>query len=408
MKRGLINANLLPSGWSLKSLKDITSSFKSGFSITANNIFDDSTLYPVYGGNGLRGYTTSYTHNSAYTLIGRQGALCGNLNYVEGKSYISEHAIAVKANSDNDTKFLYFNFSRLNLNKLSEASAQPGLSVEKLLKLETLIPPLAEQEKIAQALTDADNYISALEKLIEKKKQIKEGLMFNLLTGKKRLKEFAYHEDGTKKGYKDSELGKIPEDWQIQELGNLILANPDYGINAAAEPLDFSKLNYLRITDIDEDGNLIEENLSSISVPQANNYILNEGDIVLARTGASVGKSFLYKNISKKFVFAGFLIRIQHDAQKVNPSFLFLYMQSEKYKKWIKTNSMRSGQPGINSNELMTLSITLPCLEEQIHIAKNIEDIKQEINMLNNKIAKAKNLKQGMMQKLLTGEIRFA
>jgi len=180
MKRGLINANLLPSGWSLKSLKDITSSFKSGFSITANNIFDDSTLYPVYGGNGLRGYTTSYTHNSAYTLIGRQGALCGNLNYVEGKSYISEHAIAVKANSDNDTKFLYFNFSRLNLNKLSEASAQPGLSVEKLLKLETLIPPLAEQEKIAQALTDADNYISALEKLIEKKKQIKEGLMFNL------------------------------------------------------------------------------------------------------------------------------------------------------------------------------------------------------------------------------------
>ncbi|WP_407487442.1 restriction endonuclease subunit S [Acinetobacter baumannii] len=216
MKNSLINEIRLPSGWELKNLKDMTCSFKSGFSITSENISEDTTLFPVYGGNGLRGYTSTFTHDSAYTLIGRQGALCGNLNYVEGKSFISEHAIAVKANNENETKFLYYNFSRLNLNKLSEASAQPGLSVEKLLKLETLVPPLAEQQKIAQALTDADDYISALEKLIEKKKMIKEGLMVNLLTGKQRLKEFAFNEDGTEKGYKDSELGKIPEDWDLK------------------------------------------------------------------------------------------------------------------------------------------------------------------------------------------------
>lgn len=177
----------IPEDWNVKTLKEITASFKSGFSITAENIFEDSSLYPVYGGNGLRGYTSIYTHDSAYTLIGRQGALCGNLNYIEGKNFISEHAIAVNADTDNDTKFLFFNFARLNLNKLSEASAQPGLSVEKLLKLQTVVPPLAEQKSIAQTITHADEEISKLDRKLDKAVSIKEGMMQKLLTGEIRL-----------------------------------------------------------------------------------------------------------------------------------------------------------------------------------------------------------------------------
>ena len=86
---------IIPKEWEVKRLGEICTHFKSGFTITAREI-SNTGLYPVYGGNGLRGYCPKYTHDGNYILIGRQGALCGNINYVTGKNYISEHAIAVQ------------------------------------------------------------------------------------------------------------------------------------------------------------------------------------------------------------------------------------------------------------------------------------------------------------------------
>lgn len=179
----------IPQNWSLLRIEDICSTFKSGFGITSNNIFDEGD-YPVYGGNGLRGYTATYTHEGNYVLIGRQGALCGNITLVSGKSYVSEHAIAVQTNSQNDLQYLAYNLSLLDLNRFSESSAQPGLSVEKLLRLKLLLPPLPEQRKIALILSTWDRAIEKTEKLIAKSLQLKKGLMQQLLTGKVRFDQF--------------------------------------------------------------------------------------------------------------------------------------------------------------------------------------------------------------------------
>jgi type I restriction enzyme S subunit len=144
--------------WGKTLLGKACSVFKSGTSITSERI-SNVDKYPVFGGNGLRGYTNTYTHDGLFVLIGRQGALCGNINLSNGKSYISEHAIAVQANPKNCTMFLAHNLRRMQLNRLSESSAQPGLSVAKLIKLVIYLPTLPEQTKIANFLLAVDERI---------------------------------------------------------------------------------------------------------------------------------------------------------------------------------------------------------------------------------------------------------
>ena len=164
---------------------------KSGQGITSANI-DQFSEYPCYGGNGLRGFTTQFTHEGSYALVGRQGALCGNVLGVEGRFFASEHAIVVIALPRTDIRWLTIVLGRMRLNQYSESSAQPGLSVTKLLSLNVAFPSTkAEQEAIAEALNDADAFIESLERLIAKKRLIKQGAMQELLTGKKRLPGFS-------------------------------------------------------------------------------------------------------------------------------------------------------------------------------------------------------------------------
>ena len=133
-------------------------------------------LYPVYGGNGLRGYTSTFNHDGFFVLIGRQGALCGNINIAEGKSYITEHAIAVQANTENVTGFFQYLLLNMNLGQYSDQSAQPGLAVNKLLKLRINLPSKEEQQKIATMLSLLDARIATQNKIIEKYESLIKGI----------------------------------------------------------------------------------------------------------------------------------------------------------------------------------------------------------------------------------------
>ena len=130
----------------------------------------------MYGGNGLRGYTSSYNHEGSYVLIGRQGALCGNVRSVYGKTYITEHAIAVAGNEKSNTNFLHYLFLKMNLGQYSDQSAQPGLAVNKLLKLKVALPIISEQTKIAKFLSLLDERIATQSKIIDKLQSLIKGI----------------------------------------------------------------------------------------------------------------------------------------------------------------------------------------------------------------------------------------
>ncbi|WP_192351116.1 restriction endonuclease subunit S [Algoriphagus sp. Y33] len=174
--------------WVEKRLEGLFKEFKSGTGITSAHINDDGN-YPVYGGNGLRGFTDTFTHDGFYLLIGRQGALCGNINRSYGKAFISEHAIAGMANDESDTEWLAQRLRYYNLNRLSESSAQPGLSVAKLLRFKLVVPDKTEQQKIAAFLETLDKQIEAQIKIIKQLETLMSGLRQKIFSQQIRFKD---------------------------------------------------------------------------------------------------------------------------------------------------------------------------------------------------------------------------
>ena len=181
----------------------------------------------------------------------------------------------------------------------------------------------------------------------------------------------------------------------------------DYGTGSAAVNYD-GENKYLRITDIDDESNSFSPNpLCSPNGPVDRKYILEKGDIVFARTGASVGKTYLYRPKDERLIFAGFLIRFSIDSSKGSPEFVFFNTLRSGYKNWVSVTSTRSGQPGINAEEYKTYRFMIPEKEEQQKIAAFLSSVDTKIEQLNKKKSLLEQYKKGLMQNLFSREIRF-
>ncbi|MEN8398388.1 restriction endonuclease subunit S [Acinetobacter towneri] len=194
-------------------------------------------------------------------------------------------------------------------------------------------------------------------------------------------------------------------DWSLKKLGDLSF-KPQYGMNSSATEFD-GENKYLRITDINEDDHSF--NFSKLTSPADDlddKYLLKNGDLLFARTGASVGKSYLYNSKDGKVYFAGFLIKFSLQTE-VNPYFIFSQTLSKKFQNWVITNSMRSGQPGINAEEYSLLPISFTSLKEQTKIATFLSAVDEKISQLSQKLHLLVQYKQGMMQKLFSQQLRF-
>jgi type I restriction enzyme S subunit len=245
-----------------------------------------------------------------------------------------------------------------------------------------------EQRAIAEALSDVDALLVALDRLIAKKRDLKQAAMQQLLTGQTRLPGFH-------------------GEWEVKRLGDCLISRPDYGINAAAVPFSDKLPSYIRITDISEHGRFCPDPQVCVNAASSDQHYLREGDVVFARTGASVGKSYLYSPRDGELVFAGFLIRVRPDTELLVPAILAAYATTKPYWNWVRLMSMRSGQPGINANEYSQLPLSLPTLTEQTAIAEVLSEMDAELAALEQRRQKTGALKQGMMQELLTGRTRL-
>ena len=139
-------------------LKDACARIKSGKSIKSNEI-SNAGLFPVYGGNGVRGFTDHKNFSGDCAIVGRQGAYCGNVRYFKGDAYMTEHAVVIQANNDNNTRYLSYLLACMDLGRLSGQSAQPGLSVRTLSNQEIELPSYEEQKKVVSILSVLDDKI---------------------------------------------------------------------------------------------------------------------------------------------------------------------------------------------------------------------------------------------------------
>ena len=190
------NAKLKPSGiewlreipqqWAVERLSYIAL-LTSGEPITSEEL-DDCGDYPVFGGNGLRGYSNKFTHEGHFVLIGRQGALCGNINHAARRFYASEHAVVATPLAQYATVWLGELLRAMNLNKYSVSAAQPGLSVGNISSLRIPVPPFSEQHAIAEFLehetAKIDRLVEKVEAAIEKLQEYRTALITAAVTGK--------------------------------------------------------------------------------------------------------------------------------------------------------------------------------------------------------------------------------
>ena len=210
-----------------------------------------------------------------------------------------------------------------------------------------------------------------------------------------------------KPGYKETDVGVIPEDWEVIPLSKGLSSRPSYGINAPAVPYSDQLPVYIRITDITEDGQYNPSNPVSVKSADSEKFYLEDGDIVFARTGASVGKSYKYRPSDGQLVFAGFLIRVHPDSINLHAPYIAAYVTTGPYWRWVQLMSMRSGQPGINGNEYALLPIPKPPITEQRAIATALSNVDALLDGLDRLIAKKRDLKQAAIQQLLTGKTRL-
>jgi len=319
------------------------------------------------------------------------------VKYYNGKFNLHQRTYMLTSIKDANIKFL-LNAIQPKVNKLISTSV--GSTVQSLRKpliedLKIPFPPLKEQEKIADILSTADEKIDAITSQIQKAEILKKGLLQKLLSDGIGHSEF-----------KDSELGKIPENWKVVELGSCVNGKGNYGIGAAAVNYDKNLPIYLRITDIDDNGNFISSNKKCVDSLDVSNYQLEDGDIVFARTGNTTGKTYLYNPDDGILIYAGFLIKFTPNKKVLNTYYLKLQASTERYWNWVKVTSMRTGQPGINSEEYSKFIFPLPPLEEQKQIADILSTADEKLEVLRAKKEKYEELKKGLLQKLLSGEVR--
>lgn len=254
----------LPVEWQVIKLKRVAR-FQSGNFITSESIEDDAQ-YPVYGGNGLRGYTAAYTHEGEYALIGRQGALCGNVNYARDKFWASEHAVVVYPEAGIATRWLGELMRSMNLGQYSVSAAQPGLSVERIVDLLVPVPSQAEQTQIARFLDHETARIDALieeqQRLIELLKEKRQAVISHAVT--KGL-------DPTvpMKGSEVEWLGEVPAHWTFKQ-SKYLLEFVTSGSRGWAEYYSDEGDLFFRIANLTRDS--IEPKLASIQyvTPPAN------------------------------------------------------------------------------------------------------------------------------------------
>lgn len=338
--------------------------------------------YTLYGATGVIGYSQSFGCDGEYVLVARVGSI-GCINFRTGKFAVSDNTLIVQNNELSDIAFLYYRLSRFPWKSVTTGTSQPVVSASRIKETSLGFCCLAEQQKIAAFFSTLDEKIELVERKLEALEQLKKGLMQKIFSQEVRFKDSKGNDYCT---WKNCSLSDISEPLS-------------YGLNAAASEFD-GLHKYLRITDIDERTyQYLSSDPVSPSVFPEEKYRLKEGDIVFARTGNSVGKTYLYDKNDGDLYYAGFLIKA-HIRAGICPYFVFLQTQTPKYKNWVRIMSQRSGQPGINAEEYGKYQLLLPCLEEQEKITSLFRTLDKKIFSSIEKIKVLKQLKKGFMQQM--------
>ena len=362
----------VPNGWCISTIGNVFT-LQAGKNITANHISsskNNKTAYPCFGGNGLRGYVNDFNRQGNYPIIGRQGALCGNINLAQGNFYATEHAVTVERYCNVDLMWVFYALIYLNLNQYATATAQPGLSVNVINEIPIAVPPLNEQLRISKQITTWFSIIDAIE-------QSKEDLQTAIKQAKSKILDLAIHGKLVSQDPNDepaSELLKrinpkaqitcdnehyaqLPKGWSVISMQDVCKLKD--GIKLDSTPLINLDVKYLRGTSA---GKVID----SGKFVTANSYMIlvdgeNSGEVFKTSIDGYQGSTFKLLDID----------------QNVNEEYILNVINL--HRKALRENKVGSAIPHLNKKLFKAISVPLPPYNEQIKI---VEAIKSIFNLL--------------------------
>ncbi|HHQ4464619.1 restriction endonuclease subunit S [Aeromonas veronii] len=355
-----------------------------------------------------KGFKLARKFPAGSTLFTCIGSTIGKTGYVVDVATSNQQINAVFPNELDDSEFTYYALTNIapKVKELAGEQAVPLVNKKDFGEMKYCLPAnKQEQTAIANVLSDSDALIDALEQLIAKKQAIKSATMQQLLTGRIRLPAFALRPDGTPKGYKPSELGDIPEDWEVDFLGNIsdIIRNGSNYKTVSKDGVAVTRIETIA------DGFIDLNRTGFASIESINgSYKVLRGDILYSHINSidHIGKVAIFDGGS--LLFHGINLVLIRSSSVIDPFWLFNFLSGEVARKWAKQVAKQAvSQASINTKELKSLLLAVPSIQEQTAIATILSDIDNELQALTQKLEKARALKQGMMQQLLTGKIRL-
>lgn len=308
--------------------------------------------YPVYGANGVIGFAPQFTHAEETILVGCRGSI-GNVHVTSGKVYATSNAMALDHLRTDlvDLRFLARFLAWRGFRDETSGSSQPQLTRQNMMPVQVPVPPLDEQRRISALLEHADTLrIKRHETLGQ----------FGDLTRSVFLEMFG-------------DPARNPRRWDLAPLNDVSRGGGSYGANLPSAAYAEDLPRYVRITDVTDTGGLSSDPRSPGGEPKDwERYELSENDLLFARSGATVGKTYLHTSANGRCVYAGYLIRFQLREELVDPRYVFAFTKTQAYQAWVKSRQNVVAQPNINAkqygNELL---IPVPPLARQREFAQH-------------------------------------
>jgi type I restriction enzyme S subunit len=393
---------VIPEDWDVASIGTIAS-FKSGEGINVAALSEQSsdTSIPVYGGNGIAGYTDRALVQHRVVVVGRVGQKCGEAYLTDGPSWITDNALYPRTFFRKiDMRLLALALKGVGLNDVKNRNDLPLITQSILHLVRIPFPPTStEQEAIAEALSDADALIESLEQLLAKKRQLKQGAMQELLTGKKRLPGFS-------------------GEWEVKRLGDLFSFNG--GFSASRDQLSTEGYCYLHYGDIHTSNKTFMDvrseyhNIPKLDIPLkkvSTASLLDDGDVVFvdaSEDDEGTSKHVVVVNPDNAPFISGLhTIVAKSRANQLDHNYRRYCFQTAAVKTQFLFFAVGTKVSGISKTNIAKITLPVPTGPEQAAIAAILSDMDAQIAALEAKLAKARQLKLGMMQELLTGRIRL-
>jgi len=386
---------VIPEDWEPQRI-DSHASITTGAKNTQDRV--DDGAYPFFVRSQKVERINSFSYEGEAVLTAGDGVGTGKVfHYINGRFDVHQRVYRI-SDFDNELsgKYFFFQFSTHFFDRIMSMTAKSSVDsvrMEMIAGMQIPLPPTkAEQEAIAEALSDADALIESLEQLIAKKRQIKQGAMQELLTGQKRLPGFS-------------------GEWEVKRLAKTATLKARIGWQGLTTAEYLESGDYYLVTGIDFlDGYIDWENCAFVEEPrykQDKNIQLKQHDVLVTKDG-TIGKVALVDELDKPATLNSGVFVIRPIGESFNPEFFYYLLCSEVFIEFLEQLSAGSTINHLYQKDFVTFVYKAPAtIEEQTAIAEILSDMDAEIAALETKLAKARQVKQGMMQELLTGKIRL-